>query len=97
MADCTIMFVLNLESVRNTLDLLEKFLGMKINKYKTNCIYIGSQRHRKDKHFGLNFSDKIVSTLGVKMSGNEIDNFKPRVLKILNILDSWRQRKLTII
>ena len=46
------------------------FSGLTINKEKTNCIYIGSLRHRNENHFRLNFKEKIISTLGYNRKGN---------------------------
>ena len=59
-ADETTLFVKDLESVQELLEMLEKFRrcsGLELNKSKTEAMWLGSWAGRKDKPFGFRWPD----------------------------------------
>ena len=65
-ADDTTALVADVQSVSNLFDLLslfEKCSGLKINQTKSEMLWLGSMRHRKDALFNLQISDELVYAL----------------------------------
>ena len=93
LADDTVIYTDNFNSIKYIIGELEEFYNitaLKLNKDKTMAHYIGSLKNRQIYPFGLDWSKKIISTLGIDISGDELDhynyNFKPRIKKIFKFL-----------
>ena len=72
-ADYTTALLADVQSVSNLFDLLslfEKCSGLKINQTKSEMLWLGSLRHRKDAIFNLQISDEPVYALGVHFTYN---------------------------
>ena len=102
-ADDTSLFLKNIDSITNAIEILRLFgniSGLKLNLGKTKAIWLGSWRHKENKPLGLNWTNEPVRALGIFISYNEQENDKKNVAKKidnLNIkLDLWRGRKLSL-
>ena len=72
-ADDTTALLADVQSVSNLFNLLslfEKCSGLKINQRKSEVLWLGSLRHRKDTIFNLQISDEPVYALGVHLTYN---------------------------
>ena len=72
-ADDTTALLADVQSVSNLFDLLslfEKCSGLKINQAKSEMLWLGSMRHRKDAICNLRISDDPVYALGVHFTYN---------------------------
>ena len=103
LADDTTCIIKDEFSLKNLLDLFvifEKGTGLSINVDKTNSRCLGDYVPSQPKLFGLKWSQNPVETLGVFVSGNEDDhyklNFEPKLIKMKQLLSSWKCRKLSI-
>jgi exonuclease III len=103
MADDTTVFVEDLNSLRlilNTIFTFQQYAGLKLNKNKTEAIWIGSQRNSDSQPLGLKWV-KEVHALGITFSyDNDIMNLKNLIGKIKSfkqILNMWQQRDLSLI
>ena len=102
-ADDTSLFLKNIDSITNAIEILRLFgniSGLKLNLGKTKAIWLGSWRHKVTKPLGLNWTNEPVRALGIFISYNEQENDKKNVARKidnLNIkLDLWRGRKLSL-
>ena len=93
----TTLFIGNLNSVENSIKLVEQFddiSGLKLNVEKTKAIWLGSWRFNESKPFGLNWTKESVRALGTFISYNMKENNKKNVeMKIDNMitkLDIWQ-------
>ncbi len=105
-ADDTTLFVSDELSLCNALDMVEEFSqisGLKINKAKTEAMWIGSCKERLDNIdiISWKLGGDYVKILGVKFNGfksaSAIDeNWESRLQKCENIMKSWSQRGLDV-
>ena len=102
-ADDTSLFLKNIDSITNAIEILRLFgniSGLELNLGKTKAIWLGSWRHKENKPLGLNWTNEPVRALEIFISYNEQENDKKKVAKKidnLNIkLDLWRGRKLSL-
>ena len=73
-ADDTTVFVKNIRYVHRLFDLLRQFencSGLRINQSKSEILWLGSLRQRKDSILNLKLSDETVYALGVYFSYDE--------------------------
>lgn len=103
MADDTTLFLENVISVDNALELLEHFYkcaGLRLNKEKTEAVQLGLINNGNLKGHGIKWVDKNIKTLGVWVGKNTGDlqttNLDEKVQKIKNLLNMWKSRNLTI-
>ena len=103
LADDTTVFVSDLQSVSNVLEMLEQFKafsGLKLNLEKTIAKCIGSLEGKKYETLGLKWIDGPISTLGITISNNAqfiLDNVFYHKLKTFgNILNMWNCRGLSL-
>jgi exonuclease III len=103
LADDTTCFVADIDSIREILLLFNKYekcAGLKMNLDKTKATFIGSFKERVDAPLGLDWSEKNIHSLGITLSGNEIDhyelNYKARIQNMKNLLNTWKCRKLSL-
>ena len=94
----------SLESVTQLLKHLDKFKqisGLEINTNKTEALWLGYWRPRKDKPFGCKWAQEPVYALGIHFSydlkrANTL-NFEEKVCSLEKTPNNWNKRKLTLI
>ena len=104
LADDTTVFVSDLESVKNVLEILEQFAvvsGLKLNLDKTVAKCIGSLKHDKyEQTFGLHWTDSPLTTLGITISNDPqfiLQNvFEPKLKTFDNVLNMWNCHGLSL-
>ena len=87
----------------NLFDLLGRFegcSGLKINETKSQMLWLGSWRHRKDKILNLLLSDEPVYALGAHFSYDREaalkKNFWDKIISLKKLLNIWSQRDISI-
>ena len=103
LADDTNCVVKDEQSLKNILDTFSLFrsgTGLDINVDKTTARCLGNFIPSNHKLFGLKWTQEPVHTLGVNLSGREEDhynlNFRPKIYKMKQLLNSWKCRKLSL-
>jgi hypothetical protein len=103
MADDTTIMVEDLNSfkcVLKIISLFHIFAGLKLNKTKTEAMWLGRWKDRKDTPMGLKWV-KEVHSLGIFFSYNTDyvvqKNFTDKAKTFKKILDLWSQRDLSLI
>jgi hypothetical protein len=103
MADDTTVFVEDPESLENTLKILatfEQYAGLRLNKTKTEAMWLGKDRNNTTTPLGIKWV-KDVHSLGIFFSYNTDfviqKNFMDRAKDFKRILDMWSQRDLSLI
>jgi hypothetical protein len=104
-ADDTVLYLQDVDSMKNAFKILEKFTkssGLKVNKEKSDALGIGESATTNFKHkvTGIKWPEHSIKTLGVYIN-NDIErmtreNFEYILKKIKNLVDTWCLRKLTI-
>ena len=99
--DDTTLFLGDTPSTEKVLECLMSFQGvsgLEINMQKSNIMWLGAWRNRRDAIGAIAAVDK-VKILGVWHSATQNvqeDNITPIKSKIQNVINSWSQRKLSI-
>ena len=95
-ADDTTALLADVQSVSNLFNLLslfEKCSGLKINQTKSEMLWLGSLRHRKDAIFNLQISDEQVYALGEHFTYNietyHKKNFLEKLGPLKKTLSIW--------
>ena len=73
-AEDTTVFVKDDQSIKHLFNLLEKFesvSGLRINQSKSELLWLGSSRLRKDKILSLKLSEEPIYALGIYFSYND--------------------------
>ena len=103
LADDTNCVVKDENSLKHLLDtfcLFRSGTGLDINVDKTIARCLGNFSPSRDKLFGLKWSQDPVHTLGVNLTGKEEDhynlNFRSKISKLKQLLNSWKCRKLSL-
>ena len=80
--------------------MFEKCSGLKINQAKSEMLWLGSMRHRRDAVCNLQISDDPVYALGVHFTYNtELSykkNFFHKLGSLKKTLSVWSRRDLSI-
>ena len=103
MADDTTIFVKDIHSVKNVLELLKHFAnctGLRLNKDKTQAIQLGKESQKIVHKFGLRWNEDNIKVTGITV-GKNIEYVQSRILedkliKIEALLNMWKSRILTI-
>ena len=102
LADDTTVFVRNEKSINRVLDIMSQFQkvsGLKINKDKTEAVWIGSLKDSKKVCGKLKWTTEPVKVLGVYVGYNKQKcdelNWQPKLEKLESTLNSWKMRNLT--
>ena len=102
-ADDTTALLADVQSVSNLFYLLSRFekcSGLQINQSKSEMLWLGSMRHRKDAICNLQISDDPVYALGVHFTYNiELShkkNFFEKLGSLKKTLSVWSRRDLSI-
>ena len=103
LADDTTLFLKSKEEIKKALNIIETFgtySGLKLNKTKTEGIWIGKLKKSKDKIDNINFTDKPIKVLGIYFGLNKEEcdklNWDSKMHKAKNLMKSWEKRHLTI-
>lgn len=77
------------------------FSGLKLNKEKTEGMWLGSKRNNKSKPLGIKWPDEPLRMLGVYISYDaercKQKNFNEKLLKMKSIINMWSSRNLTLL
>jgi len=101
--DDTTVFVKDIRSVHRLFDLLqqvENCSGLRINQCKSEILWLGSLRQRKDYILNLKLNDEPLYALGVYFSYDEEfatkRNFFEKLPKLNKTLNIWSSRDISI-
>ena len=105
--DTTLILNSNLDSLSAALDTINNFgksSGLKLNDKKTEALWIGSMKGKKEKlspEKNFKWPEIKIKDLGVWISTDPAVtlnmNYTEKVEKIRNILSCWEYRRLTLI
>ena len=102
-ADDTTVFVKDTQSITNLFNLLEKFervSGLRINQTKSELLWLGSWRLRKDKILSLKLSEEPINALGIHFSYNDEraieKNFYDKLGSLKKVLNIWSSRDISV-
>ena len=103
MADDTTVFVEDPDSLEHTLNILalfEQYAGLRLNKSKTEAMWLGKDRNRNTTPVEVKWV-KQVHSLGIFFSYDTDSviqkNFMDRAKEFQRILNMWSQRDLSLI
>jgi hypothetical protein len=102
-ADDITFFLKDRHDLKNALTLVtyfSKFSGLAMNRNKTEAMWLGSQKHCKEKYYDLKWKLRI-KILGIHfcntLPASEIEeNWLPRMETIQRIIVTWSKRNLSI-
>ena len=104
MADDTTIFVNSKEDVGKALNIIEEFgsfSGLKLNRNKTEGLWIGKLKHCKEKIENICWAENYVKCLGVYFGHNKNEckklNINKQIEKSANIINQWGKRNLSMI
>ena len=104
LADDTTLFLHSKQDITAALNLIERFgnfSGLKLNRTKTEGIWLGKLKHCKEKYENINWSDKPIKSLGIYFGHNRLEcqnlNIEKQILKCEKIIANWKKRKLSIL
>ena len=94
----------SLDALLNKLSKYQKITGLEINYDKTTLYRIGSLRHSKAELYtqpSIKWTSETITVLGIKIFHDEEmliqRNFNPLIEKSVHILNSWRNRNLSLL
>ena len=103
LADDTTIFLADKTSIPPLLKILELFKdcsGLKANVEKTKVYGFGAFKSEKKNIYGLSWEKGPIQLLGVTISENTKDNYElnflPKLKVMKNLLNIWKQRKLSL-
>ena len=84
-------------AIENHIANYEKASGAKINKDKSEGLWLGSFKNRPDSPLGFNWKKKTLKILGLYFGTEDTNklNWEPKVSKFIKTLDLWKSRDLT--
>ena len=100
-ADDTTAFVKSVKSLHalfNVISDFERGSGAKLNRSKTEALWLGSWKDRTDEPLGLTWVKK-TKILGIVFGtiNVERDNWEPRLSKLDKCVSSWKNRSLSML
>ena len=103
-ADDTTVFLRDTESISHLLKLLDQFKtvsGLEVNASKTEAMWLGQWKNRRDTPFNISWPVDPICALGVFFSYDATKaaklNFDEKLRSMEKILNIWKNRKLTLI
>ena len=100
-ADDTTLFVRDTSSLHVLMNLIENYekgSGAKLNKIKSEAMWVGKWRFRPDQPFNLKWVTKLRILGGIFSQENvEKENWSPKLAKLEKILDLWSSRELSFV
>jgi len=101
-ADDTTVFLKDEYQVLATVETITEFsavAGLSLNIEKTEAMWLGSYKHRKDRLFNFNWPP-VIRYLGIYVGYDETETYKRNWIDKLEMfqktLDCWRTRQLTL-
>ncbi len=100
-ADDTTIILQGEHSIKSPFDCVQDFemaSGAKINKGKSNGIWLGRYKNRSDNPYNLKWGREALKILGVFHGPilKEKETWDPRVNKFIKTLDLWTSRDLSL-
>ena len=103
-ADDTTAIIQDQNSAKLFLEITKDFSkcsGLKINFDKTEGLWIGDNKGKVETPLGITWPKEPIKLLGLYIGYNKKDivvsNFRHKIIKMKQILTSWKQRDLTLI
>ena len=103
-ADDTIMFLEDENSICRLIRLLKTFgdfSGLKVNKEKSDAMWLGSKRHSNKQPLGVRWTKNPIRLLGVYVSYDEVENnnenVEEKMIAIKKVINMWKSRNLTLV
>ena len=97
--DTTLLLQVNqsLLTMENHIANYEKASGAKINKVKSEGLWLGSLKNRLDSPLGFNWKKKSLKILGLYFGTEDTNklHWEPKVSKFIKTLDLWKSRDFT--
>ena len=104
LADDTTLFLKSKDEISRALNLIETFgtlSGLKLNRNKTEGIWLGALKHCRDKYENINWTNEPVKSLGIYFSRDKNEckklNFDKQYHKSEKLLNTWKKRNLTLV
>ena len=102
-ADDTTIITSNVDSLKSHLQVIDWFgtvSGLKLNKKKTNAMWLGAMKHSRCKILEFKSTKDPIKVLGSFLSYNQDknveENFMKRIRKMKTKLNLWLSRDLTL-
>ena len=102
-ADDTTAVLSDLQSATEFIEMLNRFKiisGLNINIEKTEAIWLGAFKNRKDSPLGIKWSKEPVKILGIYICNDQEEaiewNFKKRLKQVQTTLSRWKCRDLSL-
>ena len=88
----------SLGTLLSSIDLYENGTGTRLNKSKTEAMWLGAWRSRSDEPLGLTWVKKM-KVLGIFFGTVpvELDNWMPKINKLEKALNLWKARSLSLL
>ena len=103
LADDTTIFIQNKQEINNVLKIIEnygQFSGLKLNKNKTEALWVGKNKHSREKIGDISWPTDPIKALGVYFGTNKTLtselNLKSKIDACKKLINNWKKRKLTI-
>ena len=103
LADDTTLFLKSKKDISLAINLIETFgtySGLKLNRNKTEGMWLGKLKHSKDKFENIKWNMGPIKSLGIYFGHNHKEcqelNFQKQLLKCERIIADWNKRNLTI-
>ena len=103
-ADDTTVFVQDTDSISQLVNMLERFRsisGLQVSTSKTEAMWLGCWKDKRDTPFNLKWPDEPICALGVFFSYDKARadklNFDDKLRNMERVLNVWKCRKLTLI
>jgi hypothetical protein len=102
-ADDTYMLLSDIESIKETLNMINEFsriAGPKLNMKKTEGIWLGAYKQFPKNVYGISFTNEPVRCLGIYVGHNKDKcyekNWIDKMEKMEKILNIWKRRQLSM-
>jgi len=103
LADDTTLFIKSKHEITIAMNIIEEFgnlSGFKLNKNKTEGIWLGRLKHTKDKYENISWTNDPVKSLGVYFGyKSQCDklNYENQINKCKAIIKNWNKRNISLI
>ena len=104
LADDTTLFLKSRKDISLAMNIIETFgtlSGLKLNRNKTDGIWLGRLKHSRDKFENINWCFDPVKSLGVYFGYDTTEcqklNIERQLLKCEKLTSNWKKRNLTVI
>ena len=77
-----------------------EYSGLKLNKGKTEAMWLGSKKGSEDKPLNVNWNNKTLKILGIYVGHDKQEmykaNYEAKIESLKTILNIWKMRDLTL-